>query len=94
MIDLKRPLINRIAHQLLTDQGAAVLIEQGDADFDDGDAENGPGTWGYPDYDLYHSEHQLICLDWRGVQSSDVEPEPPEWVFSAPSGVNTEARPH
>jgi hypothetical protein len=47
---MRKP-VNPEAHRFLTDQGAAVLVYQGDADFDDGDAENGPGTWGHPDYD-------------------------------------------
>ena len=76
---MRKP-INEKANNLLTDQGAAVLMEQGEADFDDGDAENGPGYGGHPEYDRYHSEHMDICLDWRGMDTCEVEPEPPEWV--------------
>ena len=77
---MRKP-INPEAHKLLTDQGAAVLVFQGDADFDDGDAENGPGTWGHPAYDLYQSESHDICVEWRGMSISELEPDPPDWVF-------------
>jgi len=69
---LVRDPISLKAHKFLTDQGAATLVYQGEADFDDGDPENGPGDWGYPDYDLYHSECQDIVIEWRGMFISDV----------------------
>jgi len=48
------------AHKFLTDQGAYVHTHI-DADFDDGDPENGPGTGGYDAYDLYEGDsHDLI----------------------------------
>lgn len=70
---MRKP-INPIAHAFLTDQGAAVLDHQGDADFDDGDPENGPGTWGYPDYDCYLSDGVSIAIDWRGMFTSEFDP--------------------
>jgi hypothetical protein len=63
---MRKP-INPIAHQFLTDQGAAVLVDQIEADFDDGDPENGPGTWGHPECDVYQSESHNIGIDWRGM---------------------------
>jgi hypothetical protein len=48
------------AHNFLTDQGAYVHTHI-DADFDDGDPENGPGASGYDEYDLYEGDsHDLI----------------------------------
>jgi hypothetical protein len=59
--------INPEAHRLLTDQGAVVFIEHIEADFDDGDVENGPGTRGHPECDVYQSESHNIGIDWRGM---------------------------
>ena len=78
---MRKP-VNPEAHQFLTDQGAAVLVCQGDAYSDDGDAENGPGTWGYPDFDHYQSDGMDICIEWRGMFCAEVEPEPPEWCWN------------
>jgi hypothetical protein len=82
-MQLRRPPQNPEAHALLTDQGAAVLVDQGDADFEDnGDAESGPMISGYPDYDRYQSESHDIAIDWRGMEISEIEPEPPEWAVT------------
>ena len=78
---MRKP-INLQAHNFLTDQGAAVLVFQGEADFDDGDVENGPGAWGHPEYDHYQSDSHDICIEWRGMFISELEPEPPEWACS------------
>jgi hypothetical protein len=75
-----RQPINVFAHSMLTDQGAAVLDHQGEADFDDGDAENGPGTWGHPEYDCYQSDGMMLCLDWRGISTSEFERDPPDYT--------------
>lgn len=69
---LTRPPINPEAHRLLTDQGTAVLIEQGEADFDDGDPENGPGCGGHPEYDRYQDGSHDICIEWRGMFISEI----------------------
>jgi hypothetical protein len=66
------------AHDFLTDQGAYVHTHV-DADFDDGDPENGPGTGGHDQYDLYEGDsHDLILqrgllvdsmlIDWNEVR--------------------------
>jgi hypothetical protein len=44
------------AHNFLPDEGACVHTHV-DADFDDGDPENGPGSGGYDEYDLYEGSH-------------------------------------
>ena len=36
------------------------------AEFDDGDPENGPGTWGHPPYDQYTASDEYICIDEGG----------------------------
>lgn len=47
-------------HQLLVDQGNYVHIHF-EAEFDDGDPENGPGTWSSPAYDMYSGDsHDII----------------------------------
>lgn len=47
-------------HDLLTDQGAYIHTRI-EADFDDGDVENGPGSWGHDAYDLYEGDsHDII----------------------------------
>jgi hypothetical protein len=78
---LKREPLNPEAHRLLTDQGAAVLVYQGEADFDDGDAENGPETWGCPEYDHYQSESHDVWIEWEGMVISELEPDPPAGWF-------------
>ncbi len=65
-------------HELLTDEGCYVH-EHVDADFDDGDPENGPGYGGHDEYDVYHGDsHCLIfqrgqlvdtvAIDWDEVR--------------------------
>lgn len=53
------------AHAFLTDQGCYVHTHI-DADFDDGDAENGPGDTGNPPYDLYEGDSHDLILE-RGL---------------------------
>lgn len=50
-----------IAHDFLTDQGSYVHTHI-DAEFDDGDPENGPVDCnGHPEYDVYEGDsHDLI----------------------------------
>lgn len=49
------------AHELLTDEGACTHFHV-EADFDDGDVENGPGTWGHDECDVYESDSHVIVL--------------------------------
>lgn len=77
--DGDRVPVNPVAHVLLTDQGAATLVEKGDADFDDGDPENGPGYGGHPDYDRYYADEMDICITWQGLFASPVELDPPDF---------------
>ena len=49
------------AHNFLTDQGCYVHSHI-DADFDDGDAENGPGSGGHDEYDRYEGDSHDIIL--------------------------------
>jgi hypothetical protein len=46
-------------HELLTDQGCYIHTHI-DAEFDDGDPENGPGTWGHDSFDLYEGDSHDI----------------------------------
>jgi hypothetical protein len=68
----------KTVHDFLTDQGAYVHTHI-DADFDDGDAENGPGSGGFDQYDLYEGDSHdiivqhglivdLIPIDWDQVR--------------------------
>jgi len=68
----------KTAHDFLTDQGCYVHTHF-DADFDDGDPENGPGTSGHDEYDLYEGDsHDIILqrgrlvdqvlIDWAQVR--------------------------
>lgn len=61
-------------HELLTDQGAYIHTHI-EADFDDGDAENGPGPYGHGPFDLYEGDSHdiivenglivnMIAIDW------------------------------
>lgn len=57
------------AHEFLTNEGAYVH-EHYDAEFDDGDAESGPGTWGHDEYDVYSGEsHDIIFQHGRHVDT-------------------------
>lgn len=49
------------AHEFLTDQGCYIHTHV-DADFDDGDPENGPGSFGHDEYDLYEGDSHDIVL--------------------------------
>jgi hypothetical protein len=64
-------------HVLLTDQGACIH-EHHEADFDDGDAENGPGSDGHPAWDEYTSESHFIVVDHTGLI---VHSEPIDWAL-------------
>jgi len=70
---MHREPVNPTAHRLLTDEGNAVLVEQGEPDFDDGDPENGPGSWGHPEYDQYQTDSHDIYIEWRGLFISALE---------------------
>jgi hypothetical protein len=52
-------------HELLTDQGAYIHSHI-EADFDDGDPENGPGSYGHDAYDLYEGDSHDIIVQ-RGL---------------------------
>ena len=73
------------AHEFLTNEGA-YTHEHVDADFDDGDAENGPGTWGHDEYDVYHGDsHEIVLqhgklvdmvlINWDAVRFFEGMPE-------------------
>lgn len=79
-LEQERPVLNATAHTFLTDQGAAVLVEKADADFDDGDPENGPGHGGHPEYDHYVTDGAEIYIDWRGMHICPIEIDPPDFV--------------
>jgi hypothetical protein len=81
MIDI----YNAQAHEFLTDQGAYVHTHV-EADFDDGDAENGPGVGGHDAYDLYEGDSHdiifqrgrimdLIPIDWDEVRFLGGQPD-------------------
>lgn len=53
------------AHTFLTDQGA-YTHQHVDADHDDGDVENGPGTWGHDAFDVYGGDSHDIIVQ-RGL---------------------------
>lgn len=55
---------NEDAHQQLLALG--YEHENMPAEFDDGDAENGPGSWGHPPYDEYTSNDDYIIIDQAG----------------------------
>lgn len=57
---------NEFAHRMLTEEGS-YTHEHVEADFDDGDPENGPGCWGYPAYDVYHGDSHDIVIDHTGL---------------------------
>lgn len=72
-------------HDLLTDQGAYIHTHI-EADFDDGDPENGPGIYGHDAFDLYEGDsHDIIVqnglivdqqlIDWEWfdfMEGSDI----------------------
>jgi hypothetical protein len=41
-------------------------LTQYEADFDDGDPENGPGIYGCPPFDEYRDSSEYICIDMHG----------------------------
>jgi hypothetical protein len=55
------PPVNPAAHEFLIANG--YTRNYCPPDFDDGDAENGPGTWGCPGYDWYTSEEDEVYID-------------------------------
>jgi hypothetical protein len=55
------PPVNPAAHEFLTANG--YTHQYYPPDYDDGDPENGPGTWGCPGYDLYTSEEDEVYID-------------------------------
>lgn len=57
---------NPFAHEMLTSDGAFIHTHM-EADFDDGDAENGPGYGGHDAYDLYEGESHDIVIDRSGL---------------------------
>jgi hypothetical protein len=69
---------NTFAHCMLTDQGCFVHTHA-EADFDDGDPENGPGTVGYPAFDVYEGDSHDLVIDQTGLI---VHAEPIDWVLS------------
>jgi len=66
-------------HALLTDQGACVHVHH-EAEHDDGDPENGPGTRGFPAWDEYSSESHFFAVDERGLI---VHTEVIDWALMA-----------
>lgn len=72
------------AHTFLTDQGAYVH-DHVEADFDDGDPENGPGSYGHEAFDCYEGDsHDIIIqrglivdtvlIDWNEVRFFEAMP--------------------
>lgn len=70
--------MSKTAHELLTDEGCYTHVHY-EADFDDGDAENGPGSGGHDEYDEYNGDsHYFIfqrgnlvhsgLIDWDEVR--------------------------
>lgn len=58
------PPFNGFIHRLLTESGYTYIHFE--AEFDDGDPENGPGTWGSPPFDEYSSETHRVVVDEYG----------------------------
>lgn len=56
---------NTFAHRMFTDQGVCTH-KHFEAEVDDGDAENGPGTDGHPAFDEYTSDSHYIVIDACG----------------------------
>jgi hypothetical protein len=65
-----QPAINQAAHDFLTSNGYSH--QHFEADFDDGDAENGPGFGGSPAYDLYTGELEIIGISETGEADREV----------------------
>lgn len=60
------------------------------ADFDDGDPENGPGTWSHPAFDMYEGPDEYVFVSEMGEtdrQNRDNDLE--RWLANAmpPEGV-------
>jgi hypothetical protein len=64
------------AHEFLTDQGAYTHYHV-PAEFDDGDPENGPGTVGFDEVDVYEGDSHIIILR-RGII---IDLVPRDWEF-------------
>jgi hypothetical protein len=57
--------VNLAAHEHLLSCG--YEHEYVPPDFDDGDPENGPGTWGYPGFDVYTSDEDQVFICENGT---------------------------
>ena len=57
---MTRNPFNQQVHDHLKAMGYFLI--QYEAEFDDGDPENGPGTWGCPAYDEYSSDDEYIVI--------------------------------
>jgi hypothetical protein len=68
---------NHFAHAMLVSEGACSH-EHVEAEFDDGDGENGPGSWGHPAFDVYSSESHSLVIDDTGLI---VNSEVIDWDF-------------
>lgn len=65
---LKEPetkIFNQAAHEHLIAQG--YLFSYHPADFDDGDSENGPGSWGHDAYNCYAGQEELVYVAANGT---------------------------
>jgi hypothetical protein len=59
------PILNPTVHSQLSALG--YEHEHIPADFDDGDAENGPGTWGHPAFDTYTGPDYYVHVNASGI---------------------------
>jgi hypothetical protein len=67
---------NEAAHAHLLSVGYTHLRVE--AEFDDGDPENGPGVWGAPAYDVYTGYEEIVGIGSHGLASfvkRDIERE-------------------
>ena len=67
------------AHTFLTDEGAYVH-DHIEAEWDDGDAESGPGCGGHPAFDMYSGDSHDIVLNEKGIM---LDLQPRDFDFEA-----------
>jgi hypothetical protein len=71
--------LNAALHECLTALGYVRTYNE--PEFDDGDPENGPGTWGCPGYDEYESATDRVFYDEMGGSHYEVRDlELEKWI--------------